>query len=288
MVGAGPSGGPDAAHGRAVVPSALCQSRVGAAPVPAEVTCPVPRQRHCSRLRAHPHPMRQRCGQRAEPQQLQVRVPELRDVPHGHRQEHHAPAGRCPCPRHVGPRGNGGSSCSLPREGRQADAGPSRSVAASRLGPQAPRAVPSAPVRGAWPSPSVPERPQAVVPATPSGRAHPCPTVACWGPHPAPRGLSASWCSAASSAFTPPRWPRELSGGGSLKAGVSRRGLGGSGLCPSDARPLAVLRVHRRLLLQQLHVRPAQPALLVRPGERAAATSVFSPGRAVAGRRARP
>lgn len=31
--------------------------------------------------------------------------------------------------------------------------------------------------------------------------------------------------------------------------------------------PPAVLRVHRRLLLQQLHVRPAQHALLVRPGE---------------------
>lgn len=32
------------------------------------------------------------------PQQLQVRVSELRDVPHEHRQEHHAPAGR-PGPR---------------------------------------------------------------------------------------------------------------------------------------------------------------------------------------------
>lgn len=53
-------------------------------------------QRHRSRLRADPHPLCERCGQRAEPQQLQVRVPELRDVPHEHRQKHHPPAGQRP------------------------------------------------------------------------------------------------------------------------------------------------------------------------------------------------
>lgn len=40
----------------------------------------------------------------------------------------------------------------------------------------------------------------------------------------------------------------------------------GTHLTPSF-HPSPVLRVHRRLFLQQLHVRPAQHALLVRPGE---------------------
>ena len=42
---------------------------------------------------------------------------------------------------------------------------------------------------------------------------------------------------------------------------------GGRGGAPSDAPLPPVLRVHRRLLLQQLHVRPAEHALLVRQGE---------------------
>lgn len=53
-----------------------------------------PGQRHRPGLRASPHPLRQRRGRRAVPQQLQVRGSELRDVPHGHRQEHHPPAGQ--------------------------------------------------------------------------------------------------------------------------------------------------------------------------------------------------
>lgn len=42
---------------------------------------------------------------------------------------------------------------------------------------------------------------------------------------------------------------------------------GGRGGAPSDTPLPPVLRVHRRLLLQQLHVRPAEHALLVRQGE---------------------
>nr|XP_024201799.1 histone-lysine N-methyltransferase EHMT1 isoform X23 [Pan troglodytes] len=49
-------------------------------------------QGHRSRLRAHPHPLCQRRGQRAMPQQLQVRLSELRDVPHEHRQKYHSSA----------------------------------------------------------------------------------------------------------------------------------------------------------------------------------------------------
>lgn len=155
VLGAGASGGPGTARGRTPVPSP-CAS-------PRGFTCRTPRQGHRARLRAHPHPLCQRRGQRAEPQQLQVRVPELRDVPHGHRQEHHAPAGQRPRPWARGfPRATGRSFQKY-----------------VRIPPRAPdpRAVPSAPVRVAWPSASIRERwfPQRHPPRPAGGRVPPLP-----------------------------------------------------------------------------------------------------------------
>lgn len=159
------------------------------------------------------------------PQQLQVRVSELRDVPHEHRQEHHPPAGR------RGPWSK-------------------RLLGGGRLGPRL--GLPSALLARFWP---LPQR----LPAF----------LRSWGqeprpPAPPPASPERDPCVLSTSSLG------EAAGPGVLRT-VPRagNGVGLWGGALSDTALPAVLRVHRRLLLQQLHVWPAQHALLVRQGEHA-------------------
>lgn len=277
---------------------------------------PLPWQRHRARLRAHPHPLRQRRGWRAQPQQLQVRLAELCDVPHEHRQEHHPPAGQPSWDQALG--GAAGVSredpvlgAASPRAG--ADTSPQKMHPHPMLGP-GPKQNPALPCE-CWVQalrdrkglcselrshlPAVPtagdicrQKPgmclrqgscsvlafptahlQGSGTPDPNGaQAQPLPQPQRLGilPHPPFQGPALPWCPENQTARSCP----PLSGRGLQKLTadwlVCMVGAVG-GRYPVLSVTLSphppVLRLHRRLLVQQLHVRPAQHALLVRQGE---------------------